>query len=287
MIKYLLILFLFLFPVMAYSTTASFPFSSSFTGTATDPLPTGYSWEDYPGNAPWQGSVDGTTSAGHRGRISASDNYSGGAGGNGFGQVMGDGHNNPDGSHLRVQTHATGEFWIRWYQRYPAGFTWADGEVYYQKLIYTNPNESDGKLVIQWRDGTFGINLFDYGTINVQSSDTNGAWNTVMGGTTGDGEWHCYEFHVKGGTSGNSILEAWVDNNQVMSDTTRNISGLSVTVFELGTNSDSPANGSDTYVSWDDIAISTIGRIGLIDGGGAAATGSMSPGVSASGVTFR
>jgi hypothetical protein len=137
-------------------TAIHLPFASSFPGADYVQTP-GYSWEDIPGNAPWQGMGDNTTLDGGRDVINATHNNPGGAGGKGFGHCTGDGHNN-DGGCIRLEfENPVGEFWARFYLRYPAGYAWAGGQPYYQKIIYLNPNAGDeSALVFQWREGKMG-----------------------------------------------------------------------------------------------------------------------------------
>jgi hypothetical protein len=108
------------------------------------------------------------------------------------------------------------------------------------------------------KDGFWVVNTVAQ---NVLSSDPLGTWNSVMSGSTGDGNWHCYEFHVRSGNPG--ILQAWIDNREMLNDTASDVGTHSGwNIFVLATNQDSPANGADAYLSYDDVALSLTGRIG-------------------------
>lgn len=207
--------------------------------------------------------------------ITSAANYSGGGGGRGFRHWRGDGQNN-NGGGVRVDFGLTTpplglqkEFWVRWYMRYEAGFAWLNGHPGYTKEIYVNVTQQGAFTWGFHGSANFGID-----------ANGNGAppgWTNIMtpdgsGGAVGDGLWHCYEGHVKAETSGsNGIGQSWIDgvptdnSNSVSYGTT---SGWGLLLF--GSNQASPANGRNMYTDYDDIAISTVGRIGCLSGGGSA-----------------
>jgi hypothetical protein len=103
----------------------------------------------------------------------------------------------------------------------------------------------------------------------------NAGWQTVQCGgnanLTSNGGWHCFEVHIKADTNGsNGVAELWIDNVQQFSKTNVNFGtpgGWSM--IEFNSNCSNPANtGVNYYIDYDDIAISTTGRIGPIAGGG-------------------
>lgn len=79
----------------------------------------------------------------------------------------------------------------------------------------------------------------------------------------GDGESHSYEYHVKqDGTDG--IVEVWVDGVQYLSETGVDLGCVPWSYFALGSNQNEVigAGATDYYTDYDDIAMSTVGRIG-------------------------
>jgi hypothetical protein len=90
-------------------------------------------------------------------------------------------------------------------------------------------------------------------------------WNDINGGSVGDGRWHCYEYFVQSDTNGsNGIGKIWVDNVQVFDANNLSWHNGSWSYFVLGSNQETPTNGKDSYTDYDDLAVSTSGRIGPI-----------------------
>lgn len=238
-------------------TNVTLPFSSTFDC----PESSQSSWEAYQdiaGCPGWQGDGGWTTQNGSYDRISSTDNNPGGGGGRGFGASVGDGVNN-NGGRIRVTFAPQSELWVRFYMKYPLGFSWTGGTPEYQKIMYINPLAG----VFQWRNWTNANIGFYLETVSNVGAST--SWNTVMGGSTGDGLWHSYEFHIKIGNPG--ILEVWVDGNRVMSNSSVNVGNTQISTLNLLTNQKAPNNGGDKYISIDDFAISNTGYIGPLGGG--------------------
>ncbi|HSL21161.1 MAG TPA: hypothetical protein VK886_06465 [Vicinamibacterales bacterium] len=194
--------------------------------------------------------------------ITLAANYPGGAGGRGFRLWRGDGFDVNSGAIAVILPAATSELWIRFYLRYEAGFSWNPaGSPGFTKETYFLGNSA--------RDFTFGFVSSDRMWIWVNNGSTDYAsvgWNTIMGGTRSDGQFHCYEYHVKRGTTtSNGVKEIWVDGVQRLSTATADLGTTgSWREFALGENANQPANGRDMFVDYDDVAVSTTGRIGCL-----------------------
>jgi hypothetical protein len=209
-----------------------------------------------------------TTTDGAEEQITSSANNSNGGGGRGQRHWEGDGVNNNSGG-LRVTFNSVqSELWIRWYMRYESGFNW--DILNYDKILYikTPDFDTNGNIapIIRW----YGVDFSIYSQ-GVQSGINYGSdgygWDDVMGGSTADGNWHCYEVHIKMDTNGNNgIGEAWIDEQKIISENSCDFgtqSGWSN--FLIGSNQSSPDNGSDMAVDFDDIVVSNTGYIGPIN----------------------
>lgn len=243
---------------------ATIPFSSTFDCPESDQTSWGTTIADCPG---WQGNGNWTTINGSRARISSLDNNPSGGGGRGFGQAVGDGSNN-NGGGIVITFPAQSELWIRWYMRFPLGFSWNNGKPYYLKIVrLRGPTGANTDHIVQFRDwdnAYFGFvdQLGRYSNLGGSCG-----WTCIMGGSLGDGQWHSYEVHLKVGNPG--ILEGWIDGNQVFRHANIWVyASQGITSMSVYDNSTNPNNGTDQYVSYDDFAISNTGYIGPISGGG-------------------
>lgn len=238
--------------------------------------------------------------------LSAAANHTGGTGSMGYRVPISDGTNGSSGVCLGLKfQNPQPEFWMRFYVRYPTGFRWSSLD--WHKWVYfgdngTSDNRNYNSLIFEpAQDGAFRIIAMPSGTGGSYYGDASPTWFDTFagGGTTSDGSWHYVEFHVKMDTTSspyNGVAEYWIDGTKHMIITNANFSGGETaarqgwTLFRFNTNQSSPNNsggiGSPSYVDYDDVVISTTGYIGPI-GGGSGSTGSLRPGVSASGVTFR
>jgi hypothetical protein len=197
-------------------------------------------------------------------QITSSANYSGGGGGRGQRHWKGDGSNENSGGLAVTFNSAQSEFWIRWYMRYQSGFSWS--YLNYDKILYIHTGATSTDAIVEFAYGN---------SFSVYAQNGNGhnymdtGWNTIMGGSTSDGKWHCYEIHLKMDTNGsNGVAELWVDGNK--SGSKSNIDFGTNNGWEwflIGSNQSSPNNGGCRYVDFDDIAISNTGYIGPITGG--------------------
>ncbi len=297
-----LILILILLPCAAYAAPdATLPWSTSFGSSAATIT--------YDGGAETE-VVDNLYTLENQSLssyLSAAANHTGGTGSMGYRVPLSDGLNAASGISLGLKfATPQPEFWMRFYVRYPDGFAW--GTFDWHKWVYfgdagSSDNRNYNSMLFEPASGgAYRIIAMPSGTGGSYYGDASPDWYDTFagGGTTSDGTWHYVEFHVKMDTSSspyNGVAEYWIDGVKHLAVTNANFSGGETaaragwTLFRFNTNQATPGNaggiGSPSYVDYDDVTISSTGYIGPIDGGGAAATGSMRPGVSASGVTFR
>lgn len=223
-----------------------------------------------------------TTAAGSCDQVVTAANNSNGAGGRGFRHWRGDAHQNDDGGAISLDwgntfgltTGRQTEFWVRVVMRYQSGFAWAGGTPQYTKEFYwTVGATGQGEFGIQGNG--WGLHSY-YNDGNVWNADSTYGWTNTMGGATGDGLWHCYEWHVKqntqGPTSPNGVAEIWVDNVQRVSRTDFNFDLTAASTADwdwmvMGENQHNVSNGGvDKYTDYDDLAISLTSRIGGCSG---------------------
>ena len=203
-----------------------------------------------------------TTSAGDRDQITATANNPAGGGGKGFRHWRGDGQNN-NGGGLQIELPAPAtEVWVRFYMRYQSGFKWANNEPQYTKDHYWNIGQN-GQFTFGFSSGAVYLHTYRGTVTNMRSSQT---WSSIMGGSAGDGKFHCYEYHVRMDTNGaNGIAEIWYEGTKVLSLNNVNWNdggGARWSYFGLGENQYNPTNGGSMYTDYDDIAVSTTGYIG-------------------------
>lgn len=248
---------------MPFSTTYDYPdwtqadgISDAICSGATDGL--SGSANDYP---------NGNTSFPES--ITADANYSAGGGSKGQRHWFHDSNNAISGG-TELDFGATySEFWVRVYIRFQSGFSWGAGNAA-TKLLYPFTVGGDGTYCAPgYHDGFFGIQSSD-----VKNSTT--TWSDIMGGATSDGQFHCYEWHVKADTDGsNGIAQGWIDDVEVMNITNANWG--TPTGWE-GTrigenhgvcdNANGPIGSEYAYIDFDDFAVSATARIGPLSGGG-------------------
>lgn len=196
-------------------------------------------------------------------QITSSANYSGGGGGRGQRHWEGDGSNENSGGLAVEFNSAQKNLWIRWYMRYQSGFSW--DYLNYDKILYIHTGVTNNAAIIEFAYGnSFSIYAQDAGGHNYMDT----GWEKIMGGSRGDGKWHCYEIHLKMDTNGsNGVAELWVDGNKSGSKSNVNFGANSGWEwFLIGSNQATPNNGGCRYVDFDDIAVSNTGYIGPFDG---------------------
>jgi hypothetical protein len=190
--------------------------------------------------------------------ITAAANNPAGGGGKGFRHLRGNGTNiNGGGLQISLPT-SVNEMWVRFYMRYSLGFQWSGGGPGYTKDHYWGGCGS-GCIIFGIQGGAWGIN-YNGGTNHPSSLN----WSASQGGATGDGLWHVYEYHVKqNGAAG--TIEIWVDNVRVLNKTA-DLGNTPWRDFALGENQSAVTGcvGTSCYTDYDDIAISTTGRVGPI-----------------------
>lgn len=195
-------------------------------------------------------------------QINSTGNYSGGAGGKGHIYYLGNGNENNSGSIGVNLNTGVGEFWMRAYTKYSPLITWSN--LMWQKWFYITGN---GTAIIPELGGGGGghTNDFNIGT-NVNNFITGYGWNYF-----GDGNWHCVEVHIARNTATsspyNGVIQTWIDNVLVQDLSNANL-GTSTTTwstFHWGSNSNSLSSAGCLPVYYDDIAISSTGRIGPIE----------------------
>ncbi len=228
-------------------------------------------------------------------QVQSAANYPGGAGGNGLRFWVGyDGSGNYNNNHsdpvdLFLGTSGNPgkqypELWFCWYMRYQSGFQWAPangpggvsgGGPNYSKNIYIWSKTMSNPAVILEYANTDNYRMYVQLNRGGTSLYGNSGWQTVQCGgnanLTSDGSWHCFEAHIKADTNGsNGVGELWIDNVQQFSQSNVNFgTPRGWSMIEFNSNVSNPANsGVNYYIDYDDIAISTTGRIGSSAGGG-------------------
>lgn len=195
--------------------------------------------------------------AGSGEQITTAANYSGGGGGRGQRHWVSNDKNVNSGS-LSVSFATQTEIYVRYYFRYQPGITMLFNSVP-QKMIYFGNSIYCGL-------GPTIVRL----TVNGTDFDNGGIWgyNDLMGGTTGDDQWHWMEWHLNLNTG---VVQAWFDGVLRLDLNTVNYAGRTgdFTSFSYPENGQFGITpGIDLYQDVDDLAISTTGPIGPVGGGG-------------------
>jgi len=184
-----------------------------------------------------------------------------GDGGLGFRSWVGDGTNKQTGVARIDFPSPQKELWLRWYQRYQAGFAWSGGEPHYDKTLYMNTGGSLALLPQHAGNGKWSLTIQGGGSTYQATSNSALKWTDVFGSTS-DGLFHLFEIHIKLDTNSNDgVAQMWIDGSLVIDASGVDFSGGSSTSrqgftwFEFHSNQDSPANGGSAYVDYDDMAI--------------------------------
>lgn len=202
-----------------------------------------------------------TSSNGSTDRITAAANNPSGLGGKGFRHYRGDGNNNGGGGIRITLPQSTTQMWVRFYMRYSLGFQWSyapDAHPQYTKDLF-------------WNEGTiFGYQGPGWGIYANSTHFTSSlGWYPSQGNSyTGDGKFHCFEYYLqKNGTAGAAAL--WVDGVQYLNAQSINLGANSWSSFMLGENQAIVvgAGSTDYYTDYDDVVVSTTGRIGCLSSG--------------------
>ena len=223
----------------------------------------------HPPNYPEMDRAQDKSCGGYGEQFTIAANMSAGDGGRGQRHWVCDGMNVQSGG-IRVEFTPTSEIWIRWYMRYESGFAW--NTLNYDKILFLH-TDGGSDTIPEWK------NANDFCIYNQHTGDdhnnlwTGEGWQTVMGGATSDGQWHCYEIYLKMDTNGsNGEAQVWIDGVSKGLKTGIKWSGANgVTTgwnyVGIGSNQATPNNGRAMHVDFDDIAISNTGYIGPITGG--------------------
>ena len=263
--------------VLLVASLAVFGFGESAKAAIDLPWSTTYDYGEWewspsnyhPPNYPEMDRTLDTSCGGHGEQFTTAANMIAGGGGRGQRHWVGDGTNNNSGG-INVVFTPTPEIWIRWYMRYESGFAW--DALNYDKILFLH-TDGGSDAIPEWK------NINDFCIYNQATGDdhnnlwTGEGWQTVMGGDTSDGQWHCYEIYLKMDTNGtNGECRLWIDGDPKGTLTGIKWSGNDTTTgwnyVGIGSNQATPDNGHAMAVDFDDIAISNTGYIGPIDTAG-------------------
>lgn len=211
----------------------------------------------YSTNCPHTTGLGAGTTSGHPngGEITAAAGM--GGTGKGYRHWIGDGTNNQDGGLRFLLGRTVSEYWIRFSARWQLGFKWST-------LNYSKDNYQLGSP--SFTLGFHGGNAWGFQGVTGGwgSSTYAGApgWSSGVsaGGTQSDGQFHCYEAHVKLGSAG--VVETWFDNVQTASAFNLNVGSGGWSEILLGGNQAAPNNGGDMSQDFDNLAASFSGRVG-------------------------
>lgn len=253
------------------SAAVSLPFTSSFNTPGqcgewnqTQGSPTCDGWDKYgdwnPGSPYYEA-------------ITTNANNASGGGGRGNRHWVGTGKNNNSGG-MRVTFSTRSEVWVRFYKRWGSGFGW--NPLQEDKLVWMGETGAANTAIFSLAGTSFRFwnqNQSSPPGNDVISGVANTGWNHIFGGSTSDGSWHCFEFHVKMNSAPgvyDGVEQAWVDGNLALNATNVNLgggAGWGSANFNINSDYAVPAGGMQS-VDLDDIAISATGYIGPIGGGG-------------------
>lgn len=253
------------YPEFSYAAV-TLPWSSTFNCAEYDKSQGGLNCN---GLEPYATSSTCTDSVGtHYTQITTDANHTNGGGGRGLRVWEGDGWNIGSngfivnwGSGGSIYGQGKTEIWVSWYMRYQKGFQWSS--LIGDKWMYFNAT-LPSKVVALFSNNYVNFWVVDQGTANHYGTAT---WNSIMGSSQSDGQWHAFQVHLKMDTNGSDgIGEMWVDGTKVSSYNNMNYgtnsNGWTMVVIE--TNKESPANGKCAYIDIDDVAVSSTGPIGLL-----------------------
>lgn len=215
------------------------------------------------------GNLAQTTANGNRAQVTSAANHSAGGGGRGHRNWLGDGVNNHSGG-INIEYAGRTELWFRYYIRYPSGFQW--GASTFHKQWY---NQGSGAAVY------FGLHGGLVGG-HIENDPTNGgirqssvSWSDYQGGSTGDGQFHCLEWHLKMNTgigTSDGMFECWLDGTQICSFSNVHYSDDPANDrwnHFFTSNANAPSNSNvDQPIDYDDLVISDSSYIGPLSGGG-------------------
>jgi len=198
---------------------------------------------------------------GYHEQITAAANHPGGGGGKGQRHWVGNGTNNNSGSIKIDFNQPQSKFWMRWYQRWEAGFTsnwdtfknvWFEGDGGSRNVFHTG-RPGIGGIDLYPPDENTGVSGVGYGSSFYKSG-------------VSDGSWQAFEVHVD---IPNNTFKAWINGVLVADNRNVNFGSTSAIVYIiLPENCKNVSNSRSMYIDFDDVAISNTGYIGPIAGGG-------------------
>jgi hypothetical protein len=205
----------------------------------------------------------GTGATGNRNcdQIVDAANYPEGAGGKGFRHYRGDGQNNNGGGIKFVFARPLADAWVSFRMRYAKGFKWTGNAPGYTKDLYGSFTNIFG-----YQGGGWGFNAG--GGRNYPSRKT---WSDLMGGSTGDGRFHCFDLHWNFEAK---VAQLWINGELVQHLT--NVDWRRATdldhFFISNQNHVEGGGTTDFYTDYDDFRIDTGlapgARIGCPGAGG-------------------
>src|SRR3989339_1367829 len=222
--------------------------------------------------------LDGAS--GYVSSITSAANYPGGAGGKGFswqiGNGPGDSATSPTSANLALSWGGSNHVWIRWYVRIPQGLDTSYGSRCIQgwKVLYVwSPSRNaDQSLYIDANYQGVGMTLYD------RTSRANGQYgfSDAIGSNTSDGSWVAVEMEFD---IPNRTWRYWFYEDNVDSPTPKfQSSSINYPMSSIGFISipdnirSSACPNVPQSLYFDDITISTTGRIGPASGSGGTPT---------------
>lgn len=227
-----------------WSTTFSCAEQSQFVGSlACDGLDWWNNYTDVPG---------------HTTQIIADANNPSGGGGRGARFWVTTGQNLNTGTINATFPSYQKEMWIRWYSRHQLGWSFSNLEDDKNLYIWSAGNVT--QVIPEFYQNSYRLTA--QATPDPNPVITAGwGWNQVMGGSTGDGQWHCFEIYLKMDTNGsNGVGRFWVDGILRASNTAVNWSNNNTTAqqgwdhFYFEENQKYISNGP-WYVDYDDVVV--------------------------------
>jgi len=196
--------------------------------------------------------------------ITISANNPDGDGGKGQLHPYCDGGTNNGGGTIIAFSTPQPEIWVRTYIKYESGFAF-ENDSPQTKIFYVYRERGQSEVVIPKWEST---DTFLLGSSSDVVSFPGRGWETLNGGSVGDGEWHYLEFHIKADTDGtDGVAEMWLDDLPVQAATNVDfgMAGYAGWIdMTIGSNTLTVIDGP--WMSYyDDIAISNTGYIGPLD----------------------
>lgn len=239
--------------------------SSDWTeGAGPSPFSSGCTAEA--GNASWMLNHLDLAGAcnGKHDEIVAAANRAAGGGGKGMRHWRCDGFD-INGGGMKIDWRTGGvdltEIYVRFWMRYELGFAWSSGTPGFTKDLYMSGCCGGDEHIFGFHTGEMSI---EQESPARNYLTTGSSWATVMGGSTGDGAWHCYEWHDIVGNGSNGTVEIRVDGVQTATYTNATTQSNSVwRQIVVGSNQNQPSNGGNAVATdYDDIAISRTAWVG-------------------------